>query len=72
MLRIRDAVMASGPPKGGFADSHLAGQAGLFAGDRWLAWQNLEGLIHLTALPSLTDIAAWETGPRPGPTGARP
>lgn len=56
MLLFQDAIMPVGPRQGWITDSHAAGQAEIFPGNRWLVWQDLAETIHVIALPSLAEI----------------
>jgi WD40 repeat protein/tRNA A-37 threonylcarbamoyl transferase component Bud32 len=61
MLKIQQALMVSGRRHSGGAESALAMGSHLFPADRWLAYQDLEGMFHFTDLPDLAEIDAQRT-----------
>jgi WD40 repeat protein len=58
MLVLQDALQASGRLDSGGAEGHYARLVSFFPGDRWFVWQDLEGRIHVTSLPTLAEIDA--------------
>lgn len=59
MLRLPQAILASGTPYR-FRETYFAGQAEFVAADKWLVWQESQGSIRVTPLPSLKEIDAIE------------